>query len=250
MTGMELARRSGVSPSYISLIEHGDKVPSEEVAVRIAQALGENEDLYRVWAATARLPEPTRRALINLPPSPPVGDELDWPELSRPPGRPRQANGHELGPAYALDNDLQARVHHIPLLTSGPLADELPPPPSEVESLLAIDARLLPLAGSENLVAVRGTIENTRLAAPLLRSRDLIVLHRRPNRFDPQQFYAWRLDAGLLISRGALVPSGVILLPTAPDGPSPLYIPLSEPQMLHELLFGVIVWTSRSWIEP
>ena len=47
LTGMELAKRAGVSPSYVSLIEHGEKVPSEQVAVRLAQVLGEREDNYR-----------------------------------------------------------------------------------------------------------------------------------------------------------------------------------------------------------
>jgi transcriptional regulator with XRE-family HTH domain len=64
MTGYELARRAGISPSYISLIEKGEKVPDEEVAVAIARALGDDASLYRAWALTRRGDlSGTRRAL-------------------------------------------------------------------------------------------------------------------------------------------------------------------------------------------
>lgn len=64
MTGYELARQAGISPSYISLIEKGEKVPDEEVAVAIARALGDDASLYRAWALTRRGNlSGTRRAL-------------------------------------------------------------------------------------------------------------------------------------------------------------------------------------------
>jgi len=45
-----LADRVGVSPSHIFHIECGDKVPSEEIAVAIARAIGEDLELFRAWA--------------------------------------------------------------------------------------------------------------------------------------------------------------------------------------------------------
>ena len=53
-TGYELARKAGVSPSYVSLIENGLKVPEEAVAIAIAGALGDDESLHRAWTRTAR----------------------------------------------------------------------------------------------------------------------------------------------------------------------------------------------------
>jgi transcriptional regulator with XRE-family HTH domain len=50
LTGAELAQRADISPSYVSLIEKGAKVPDEDVAARIARALRDDEDLYRAWA--------------------------------------------------------------------------------------------------------------------------------------------------------------------------------------------------------
>ena len=39
LTGTGLAQRAGISPSYVSLIETGAKVPEEDVAAGLARAL-------------------------------------------------------------------------------------------------------------------------------------------------------------------------------------------------------------------
>ena len=54
LAAYELAKRVGVSPSYVSLIEKGVKVPSEEVAGKLAVALDDDPELYRAWAHTSR----------------------------------------------------------------------------------------------------------------------------------------------------------------------------------------------------
>jgi transcriptional regulator with XRE-family HTH domain len=47
----ELARAADLkAPSYVLHIERGDKAPSEEVAERLARALGEDVDSFRAWA--------------------------------------------------------------------------------------------------------------------------------------------------------------------------------------------------------
>jgi transcriptional regulator with XRE-family HTH domain len=54
LTGAELAKLIGVSPSYISLIESGAKVPSPSVAAKIARALRDSPELYQAWVFSAR----------------------------------------------------------------------------------------------------------------------------------------------------------------------------------------------------
>ena len=54
MTGAELAKRIGVSPSYVSLIESGAKIPSPSVADKIARALRDSPDLYHAWVLSSR----------------------------------------------------------------------------------------------------------------------------------------------------------------------------------------------------
>jgi len=50
INGAELAQRVGISPSYISLIEGGHKIPDADVAAKIAKVLGDDPDLYIAWA--------------------------------------------------------------------------------------------------------------------------------------------------------------------------------------------------------
>src|SRR5687767_14306856 len=46
----ELAKKAGVrSPSYLHYIEKGLKIPSEEVARRLARALDDDEEIYVAW---------------------------------------------------------------------------------------------------------------------------------------------------------------------------------------------------------
>ena len=53
IAGYQLAKMAGISPSYLSLIENGQKLPSVEVAERIARALGDDPEVYRAWVETA-----------------------------------------------------------------------------------------------------------------------------------------------------------------------------------------------------
>jgi transcriptional regulator with XRE-family HTH domain len=46
----ELARRTNLSPSYISRIENGEYIPSREVVIEIAKALGEDKNKFLLKA--------------------------------------------------------------------------------------------------------------------------------------------------------------------------------------------------------
>jgi transcriptional regulator with XRE-family HTH domain len=64
-----LAREAGLkAPSYVLHIEKGDKVPSEDVAERLARALGEDVESFTAWArlrgGTSTLDEALRSARI------------------------------------------------------------------------------------------------------------------------------------------------------------------------------------------
>ncbi len=273
---MELARRSGVSPSYVSLIEHGEKIPSEDVAVRIARVLGEREDIYRVWAATARMDEATRQAVWRLRGVDPDlqrisrgGDEVDtevareggasaaeaavavgeylFPEGHRPPGRPRIADRYEFQVAYRLEDDERAPTLRIPLLVPGssPAAD--PPPSEEVEALVALDARILDRSSATGLVALRVDETNGREVATWLRPRDLVVLERRPHTFDPALIHAFRLPEGLRLARASVARDTLLLLPDPSLPTPPRALPFEGDDGLHGLLFGSVLWSSRLW---
>ncbi len=65
MSGAELARRSGISPAYVTLIEKGAKVPAADVAERIARALDDDPEVYRAWSLAEKLPD-ANAALADL----------------------------------------------------------------------------------------------------------------------------------------------------------------------------------------
>jgi transcriptional regulator with XRE-family HTH domain len=271
---MELARRSGVSPSYVSLIEHGEKIPSEDVAVRIARVLGEREDIYRVWAATARMDEATRQAVWRLRGVDPDlqrisrgGDELDpevaregaaadagvavgeylFPEGHRPPGRPRIADRYEFQVAYRLEDDERAPTLRIPLLVPGSSPEPDPPPSEEVEALVALDARILDRSSATGLVALRVDETNGREVSTWLRPRDLVVIERRPHAFDPALIHAIRLPEGLRLARAIVAKEALLMLPDPSLPTPPRALPFEGEDGLNKVLFGSVLWSSRLW---
>ncbi|MBP7149189.1 MAG: helix-turn-helix transcriptional regulator [Acidobacteria bacterium] len=273
MTGMELARRAGVSPSYVSLIEHGEKIPSEDVAVRIARSLGEREDLYRVWAATSRMDERTRQAVLRLRGTepelqrlargdesepgegagPPADEELRdsslsvAPDTRRPPGRPRVPDRYEFQVAYRLDDETHAAVLRIPLLVPGSVPDQDPPPAEQVEALVALDARLLDRPSAEGLVALRIDENNGRDAVSWLRPRDLVVIERGPQSFDPALLHAFRVEDGLRVARGSITSGVLLVLPDPSQQDPPRAIRLDDPDDLSGVLYGTVLWSARLW---
>lgn len=268
LTGMELARRSGVSPSYVSLIEHGEKIPSEEVAVRIARVLGEREDVYRVWAATARMDEATRQAVWRLrgvetdvqrmsrgsengePEAETAGavtEEYILPEIHRPPGRPRIAERYEFQVSYRLEDDERAPTLRIPLLAPGvaPSGEQIPQ--EDIESLVALDSRILDRTSSNGLVALRVDETNGRDVTTWLRPRDLVVVERNPHTFDAGLIHAFNLEEGLRLAKASRIGDLLLLLSDPAQNGAPTVITLTEERNMAQLFYGTVVWTARLW---
>ena len=261
LTGMELARRAWVSPSYVSLIEHGEKIPSEEVAVRIARALGEREDVYRVWAATARMDEATRDAVWRLRGADAEAQRLprggaeraegepeeSAPDGRRPPGRPRLAERYEFQVAYKLEDDERAPTLRVPLVAPGATPKDDPPPRDETEALVALDARLVDRSTAKGLVALRIDETNGRAVVSWLRPRDLVVVDRRPPAFDPALIHAFALPEGLRLHRAALAEDALWLLPDPQAAGAPRRVPLGGGQSFESVFFGTVIWSARIW---
>jgi transcriptional regulator with XRE-family HTH domain len=75
ISGADLARRVGVSPAYVSQIEKGIRVPDVPVAMRIAQALDDDEALYVAWCRDHKANSRSK--------SPSTGDDDAWTQLYR-----------------------------------------------------------------------------------------------------------------------------------------------------------------------
>lgn len=274
---MELARRAGVSPSYVSLIEHGEKIPSEEVAVRIAQALDEREDLYRVWAATARMDAKTREAVLRVRESESalapliagdataleaalselgeIPDEQGGRSTLPPPlaadsaGRAAPGGHHARSPmSGVLDEDALAGALLVPLLHAGAAPAEGDLQDDDVDRVLALDGRVLGRGAATGLVAMRVTESNGSRVTTWLRPNDLVVVDRKPARLDSALIHVLRTaDRGLVLTRASLAGTTLLALADPSDQAPPEPFDLSEAGIPGPLLFGTVVWSSRRW---
>ena len=112
----------GLAPSFLFNIENGRKVPSEEVAVRIARALEDDahEATYRAWALAKSRGRAIRRNHLEL--------QAAWDLLRTPFGEPAQpyAENHEDGhhDTEAARNALAAAAEAGPIVRMAPDARE------------------------------------------------------------------------------------------------------------------------------
>ncbi len=256
LTGLELARRVGVSPSYVSLIEHGEKVPSEDVAVRIARALEDREDLYRVWSAMARMDERTRRALLALS----HGDPDVAPYLER--DSVEQAPRTTVPPPHLVDDgdapplvrlfrrEALERALPVPLLVSGEVACSDRPSDAEIQAALAIDGALVGRATADGLVALRIDDANGARVRSWLQPDDVAVLDCRIDAIDPARIHLVHLpDRPPAFSRLSLTDGErtLWLLPDPGDGSPPERIDLADRLTIADVVIGAVVLTIRKW---
>ncbi|MBZ5637402.1 MAG: helix-turn-helix domain-containing protein [Acidobacteriia bacterium] len=247
MTGQDLADRARVSPSYISLIENGVKVPTEEVAEAIAVALGDGIELYRAWVQSGR-----------------IGDlEGAWARLHRarqyassPALRRRLSSGEDLDavahlspgpaaeserPAYAMEMPFTQEARHIPPLLvgaeavlslstnpvseAGPALVEVPVlrecadpgddqiPPNLVVAVLRLD----PLIFGEPPVrpfAYRPRYEAIARVRDLFQPGDWVVLDSRPKELAAEHVHAVRFRERVILSRVLAKRDSLLLLPS------------------------------------
>ena len=227
LTGVELALRSGISPSYVSLIESGAKVPDEDVAAGLARVLGDDEDLYRAWARGARL-GPEKLELLNrlgaasrtpaymslvesghaLPRLPDADDAEDLAS------RMREVAGRLTTPApSATRRGDPTAVVSVPVLAEGSdpaVLDAAETGRSLVDTVL-IDRRLVGPSASGLFACdvAPGAMKHLRGAAL---PGDRIVF-QRPAQLAPDRICAVRSPTGILLSRVLFNGRTLLLLP-------------------------------------
>lgn len=232
LTGAELAQRSSISPSYVSLIESGAKVPDDDVAAKLARALEDDEDLYRACARGARLgPErldllsrlgaasrtPAYLSLVESGQAVPKlagSDEADDLAL-----RMREVAGRlSSPPSAASPAGADARVSSssvvsVPVLAEGsdPIAlDGAEPARAIVDSML-VDRRLLGPA-VRDLFAYDLTPRSLAHLRGAAEAGDRLVF-QRPAAPSPDRICVVRRDGGLLLSRVLFNGRTLLLLP-------------------------------------
>jgi transcriptional regulator with XRE-family HTH domain len=250
LTGAELAQRADISPSYVSLIERGAKVPDEDVAARLARALRDDEDLYRAWARASRLGVHKLNLLNRMETisrSPAYlsaverGDSLPE-ELSDEPATasiPRvevadraAARGHsELAssarfllaragavealrsaPAGETDAPDEPDVLRIPVLAPGADPGKVAPGPLAIQDRLVVDRRLVADHMPERLFACDVTLPAMKHLRGLASPGDRIVF-QRGGRVSPDRICAVRTPDGIVLARVLFKGKSLLLLP-------------------------------------
>jgi transcriptional regulator with XRE-family HTH domain len=276
LTGTDLARRAGISTSYVSLIETGAKIPEEDVAARLARALQDDEALYRAWARAARLGihdlallnelEAISRtpAYVSLVES---GEEL--PRLEAPPEprgaaapagdlatrlrevasrlgpealaarRPRRPSG----PGVVAESQPTAAVA-IPVLAAGadPTASESSRSRPVADRLL-LDRRLLEGHDAQQLFAYEVTPAATKHLRGVAAPGDRIVFQRR-GAVTPDRICAIRTGKGIVLAR-ALVKEGALLLLPGEGEVDFESVDLPDPARLSDVVVGTHVLLIR-----
>lgn len=257
-----LAERLGISPSYISLIESGKKVPSEEIARRIAQALDDDEEMYVAWAHSAGIDDldgyATRLMRLSRYSSDPTlrrrlesgadfEDEGESQGHSHARARPREAPGLSRGIVPLLFGKRRAparELAEVVLLDEGidPEATgrhrRLAGPP------LRLDARLFDAADLDQLFAYRATPGMAARIGDAIRPGDWVILSSRVDPNALHGIFAVRIRGTIVLSRVLLKGSELLLLP--PPGSSELdTVELKPGDDPHRVLAGRVVRTLR-----
>ena len=254
LTAYQLAKKVDISPSYMSMIETGKKVPMEDVAMRIAQALGDDPELYGAWAHDARV-EDLHGTLTHLNRASRYrdsqelqnrlarGDDVDtWEEFDQPSPLSTDSSSTPSANAAAAGHP---DFISIPVLEDG--ADPGPDPAASdhVVEVLQLHARMLP-DRPERPFAYRPAVTMVRRVHPLIHAGDLVILDAARTRISPETVQAVRFRGVITLSR-VLVKGHALLLLPAGDSSDFDVVDLDGPDALDLLLAGTVVVTIRNW---
>ncbi len=261
LAAYELAKRAGISPSYLSLIEAGYKVPSERVAIDLARALGDDPELYRAWVETAgdhdldsrveRLERMRRVRSLDIQPTAPAPPEgmREWQARRR--SLASRGRGF-LGRIGLVDDRAHAAPAERTAVVRVPLLEEGTDPqdPAGTGDTISIDASLLDADQDRKaLFAYRVSSRSAGNVSDAVSPGDVLVFAKNPEGVDPGAIYAVRVRSRIVLTRIAYTKPTLLLMP-GQSGQSPVPIPVGDERALRGVLAGVAVASIRSWPRP
>jgi transcriptional regulator with XRE-family HTH domain len=211
----KLAVASGLkSSAYVLYIESGKRVPSEEVAARIAEALGEDPALFVAWSR-ARSRGDLGRALDGAR----TLERLLAGDASIAPGGPVEAAPRAtdeptrlLAPSTATRRANEESLVHVPVLVEGTV-----PGTAEGVRAMAIETLRLdpgafpPGPPPATPFAYRLSAHGARRVSDALRPGDCVVLSRDVDAPMEDAIYAVRVGARVELARVRLAGSALHL---------------------------------------
>jgi transcriptional regulator with XRE-family HTH domain len=238
LTGAELAQRADISPSYVSLIENGTKVPDEDVAARMARALQDDPDLYRAWARASRVGlhrinllnrieaisrSPAYMSLVERGETLPDGlpqitqaKALVSDDRSASPvasiGLEPEAEASLAPAAEPLASPGEPEILRVPVLADGADPGKTLPSPLAVRDRLLVDRRLVADHPPDRLFAYEVTLPAMKHLRGLASPGDRIVF-QRGGRVGPDRVCAVRTPDGIVLARVLFKGRALLLLP-------------------------------------
>jgi hypothetical protein len=233
MSLWKLANASGLrSASYVFHIENGHKAPSEEVASRLAMALGDDPALYRAWArarsrtdlSTAMESAETLRRLLGAPP----GEALSEPAFP--------AVGNETG---------RVPLVRVPLLEEGADPDHRD---LAVLDWMDLDPKIFPPGLTPILpFAYRLTAHGVRRLPDLLHPGDCVVVSRADEPPMDDTAYAVRIGPRVELSRVQRQGDDLVL-PAGTREREPERLAAPAGGAASERIVGRVVVALRRWL--
>ena len=258
LAGQELAERAGVSPAYISLIEKGVKIPSQDVAEAIARALKDEPELYRAWAQSGRTGDMetawaqlhnARRYYRDASLRRRLASGADLPEEA-PPREHFAVPDNRFEAEEGRDWSLAARrprdtgLLEIPVLEDGDDPGPGPIHPDVVVDVLRLDPRVLGRAVPLRPFAFRLSEDAIERVRDLFRPGDWVVLDSRPGELTADRVHAVRFMGRVILSRVLAKRDSLLLLPS--EGRSDVRVLDLEPgELPSRFIVGNVVLTIR-----
>ena len=265
LTVRQLADLAGISPSYVSLIENGHKVPDASTIDRIGRVLGLDPKLLNAWvtvrgrsADTGEAIDAARELVEQLGLSDP-GDAAWRPEAAtraaRQPGplhalsAPPASAGYSSYPDLRMRDELRAElpdadryVIGVPLVEEG--TEPIPgTPPAADRRPLWIDRRSLPERDElRGAYAWRVSSKGIERLPGVYRRGDMVVISPllwTPDNLNPKMVFAVRHDGGLVLSRVSWTGGSLILLPAR--GVAAAVIPAANEGELGRAIAGRVI---------
>jgi transcriptional regulator with XRE-family HTH domain len=237
LTVRELAERAGVSPSYISLIENGHKVPDAGTIQRIGEALELDPELLKAWVTVRSRTDDATEAVSA------AHDLIERLEISNQ----NEGMVRESSVAYATRpfqaefwSEGRGRTVPVPLLPegaepSGGLTRQRP---------LLLDERMADRVDLSGAWAWRVTRVGVERIPGVYRPGDFVVISPTewspaPGRIHPLMVFAVRHDRSVLLSRVLWTGDSLVL---QPGGRQPaVVLPASGASALRKLIAGRVV---------
>jgi transcriptional regulator with XRE-family HTH domain len=211
-TVRDLAAAAGISPSYVSLIENGHKIPDAGTIERLGQALEIDPALLRAWVTVrSRTPDATESVQAAHELMERLGMLEDQPQVLADSAAAPMMPGiamRETPASYALSNiepEPRGKYIRIPMFDEGETPSE--PLGGREHAPLIMDRRALPdreqLRGA---FAWRLSWAGVARIPGVYRGGDMIVIapeawEPKVESFNPLMVFAVRASAGLVLSR-------------------------------------------------